>query len=183
MLELLIEEKELYDEYNEEFIYVPERKLKLEHSLVSISKWESKWKKPFLKPNYVFTKDEFLDYIRCMTITQNISEETYRWLNEYEIKIIKDYINDSHTATTFNDHSERPNKKTRQIVTSELIYYWMSAYNIPIECQCWHLGRLLTLIRICSIKNSKPKQMSRSEVINQNKKLNEERKKLLGTKG
>lgn len=182
MLEILIKEKELYDEVKQEFVTVPEKKIRLEHSLVSISKWESKWKKPFLKPNYVFAEEEFLDYIRCMTITQNVPVDVYKWMDRSEMKAVKDYINEERTATKFNDLNKQ-NKRTRQIVTSELIYYWMTAYNIPIECQCWHLSRLLTLIRICSIKNSPGKKMSKNDIINQNRHLNEERKKLLGSRG
>ena len=183
MLELVIRAKEVYDEELEEFINVPERKIRLEHSLVSISKWESKWKKPFLKPNYNFTKEEFIDYVKCMTITQNVPSDAYEWMNNDELKIVMDYINDDHTATTFRNIGERQNKRTRQTVTSELIYYWMTAYNIPMECQCWHLGRLLTLVRICNIKNSSPKKMSQREILEQNRRLNEERKKQLKTRG
>lgn len=182
MLELYIKEKELYDELNEEFILIPNKRIKLEHSLVSISKWEFKWKKPFLKPNYTFSKEEFLDYVKCMTITQNVPDYIYSGLDNQEILTIKNYINDNHTATTFADTS-KINKKARDTITSEMIYYWMTAYNIPIECQCWNLSRLLTLIRICSIKNSNNRKMTKRDILNQNKQLNEQRRKQLGSKG
>ena len=180
MLELTVKEKELFDETTEEFINVPGKVLKLEHSLVSVSKWESKWKKPFLKPKYEFSKEELIDYIRCMTITQNVPYFIYNWLDSEEMKTIEEYINDPRTATTFNHSNELPN---REIVTSELIYYWMVAYQIPIECQCWHLNRLLTLIKICNIKNSKGKKMPTKEIMDQNRMLNEARRKATGSMG
>lgn len=180
MLEMIIPERELYDEYKEEFINIKKTSLHLEHSLVSISKWEMKWKKPFLKPNYKFTSEEFRDYIRCMTIDQNVPEETYLAMTNEEYEIIKTYINDEKTATTFNDNRHERNRET---VTSELIYYWMTAYQIPFECQKWHLSRLLTLIKICSIKNSKGKKMPTNSILAQNKKINDARKKAMNTRG
>ena len=180
MLELTVCEKELYDEDANEFLTVPERTIVLEHSLVSVSKWEAVWKKPFLQPNYKFTTEEFIDYIKCMTITQHVPEEVFLYMNFNEIKRIERYINEDRTATTFSEILGSPN---RQIVTSELIYYWMVAYQIPMECQKWHLSRLLALIRICNIKNSEPKKMSRADVIRQNKKLNEQRRKATGSRG
>ena len=180
MLEITIKEKELFDELKEEFINVPGKTLRLEHSLVSVSKWESKWKKPFLKPHYKFTQEELLDYIRCMTITQNVPKEVYTWLDAEELNKIEEYINDNKSATTFNNFHEHP---SRQIVTSELIYYWMVAYQIPIECQCWHLSRLFSLIRICNIKNSKGKKMPTREIMDQNRRLNEQRRKASGSAG
>lgn len=181
MLELNIREKELYDETSESFLTIPSKKIKLEHSLVSISKWEFKWKKPFLKPNYKFTKEEFLDYIKCMTITQNVPDIVYEWLDTKELIEIRDYINENHTATTFSDINS--NRKSKEIITSELIYFWMTSFNIPIECQCWNLSRLLTLIKICSIKNSKGKKMPQQDIMKQNRLLNQQRRKALGSRG
>lgn len=183
MLELTIEERELYDEANEEFVNVPAMTIRLEHSLVSMSKWEAKWKKPFLttfgkKDSY--TIEELLDYVKCMTMTQNVPDEVYRGMSVKEFEKVNAYINEEQTATTFNDTSARPN---RQVVTSELIYYWMTAYQIPWEAQKWHLSRLLTLIRICNIKNGKDKKMSPSAIKAKNRALNAQRRKSLGTKG
>lgn len=181
MLELEIEAKELYDEVKEEFVTIKPATVRLEHSLVSVSKWEARWKKPFLKPDYQFTNEEFVDYMKCMTISQNVPEEVYRWMNHSERKIVNEYINDNKTATTFSNlDGSRPN---RQIVTSELIYYWMTVYQIPFECQKWHLSRLLTLIQICNIKNSNSKKMTPRSILNQNRKLNAQRRKASGSKG
>lgn len=179
MLKIIIPETELYDEVREEFITLKSQELQLEHSLVSISKWESKWHKPFLS-NKEKTTEEILDYIKCMTITQNVKDETYNRLNGKNIKAINDYIGDSMTATTFNDNNNKP---SREIITAEIIYYWMIVNQIPMECQKWHINRLLTLIKVCSIKNSPSKKMSKQEILNRNRALNAARKKELNTTG
>ena len=180
MLKLKISEKELWDESKQEFIEVPETEIQLEHSLVSLSKWESKWHKSFLKEQLNGSTEEGLDYIRCMTITQNVNPNIYKYLSQDEINKISNYINDPMTATTFNDHST---SKSNESITSELIYYWMITYNIPAEYQKWHLNRLITLIRICQIKNSPPKKMSRNDIINKYSALNEARRKQLNSRG
>ena len=179
MLKITVPGLELYDEENNEFINYKDQTLQLEHSLVSISKWEAKWHKPFLSDEDK-TLEEIIDYIKCMTITQNVKSDVYDRLTSDNIQTINDYIQDSMTATTFSD-----DKKTgkKEIVTSEIIYYWMVTYNIPMECQKWHLNRLLTLVKVCTIKNSPPKKMSNSEIISRNKALNAARRKKLNTKG
>lgn len=179
MLKILIPALEMYDEVNQEFFILPEKELQLEHSLVSISKWESKWHKPFLHDDEK-SIDQIIDYIKCMTITQNVKDETYDRLTGDNIKVINDYIDDPMTATTFNDINK---KGGREIITSEIIYYWMITNNIPMECQKWHLNRLLTLIKVCTIKNSPAKKMSRQEILNRNRALNAARKKKLNTTG
>lgn len=179
MLKIIIPETELYDEVREEFITLKSQELQLEHSLVSISKWESKWHKPFLSDKEK-TTEEILDYIKCMTITQNVKDGTYKRLNGDNIKAINDYIGDPMTATTFNDNNNKP---SREIITAEIIYYWMIANQIPMECQKWHINRLLTLIKVCSIKNSPSKKMSKQEILNRNRALNAARKKELNTTG
>lgn len=180
MLQLVIPGKELYDERNNLFINTKPQVLTLEHSLVSISKWESKWKKPFLSKDSK-TVEETIDYIRCMTISQNIEPNVYLNIGNDEIEIINKYIEDPMTATWFNEINH--NKKTNEVITSEIIYYWMIQLNIPMECQKWHLNRLLTLIRVCSIKNTPPKKMNKREIMERNTALNETRKKALGTNG
>lgn len=179
MLIITIPESEYYDEVNEEFIIYKEQVLQLEHSLVSISKWESKWCKPFLsrddKP-----AEEIIDYVRCMTITQNVAPDVYYRLTENNLTEINKYIDSPMTATTFHDDSRGGN---RDIITSEIIYYWMVTFNIPFECQKWHLNRLLTLIRVCNIKSNPPKKMSKNEILRRNKELNEARKQSLKTRG
>ena len=179
MLEIIIPESEYYDEVNNQFINNQERVLRLEHSLVSISKWEAKWQKPFLS-NKDKTVDEILDYIRCMTITQNVDIEVYKRLTEDNMRDINAYIESPMTATTFNNENKSSN---REIVTSEIIYYWMITFNIPFECERWHLNKLLTLIKVCNIKNNPPKKMGRHELLNRNKQLNAERRKRLNSKG
>lgn len=180
MLEITIPEQELFNEATNEFFVIGAQKLKLEHSLVSISKWESKWKIPFLDKGKK-TREQTIDYIRCMTITQNVNPIVYMGITDLNIKEIADYIDDPMTATWFNEHQKSLGQ--REIVTSELIYYWMIALNIPMECQRWHLNRLLTLVRICNIKNQKPKKMSKNEIYNKNRALNAARRQRINSKG
>ena len=180
MLYITIPKQELYDEVKNEFITFEEKTICLEHSLVSVSKWESKWKKPFLSKEEK-TVEETLDYIKCMTITQNVDSRIYQYLSKDNIKEINDYIDDKMTATTFYDM--RKNIGRAETITSELIYFWMISLNIPMECQRWHLNRLLTLIRICNIKNDSGKKMSRSEINSRNAALNAARRKKLNTRG
>ena len=179
MLKITIPAMEYYDEVNNEFIEFKEQVLQLEHSLVSISKWEAKWHKPFLDGKDK-TLEQVIDYVRCMTITQNVNLEVYTRLTEGNLKDINDYIENPMTATTFSDINQTP---SREIITSEIIYYWMVAFNIPFECQKWHLNRLLTLIKVCNVKNKPSKKMSRQEIMNRNRALNAARKKQLNTKG
>lgn len=180
MLKITIPGHEFWDERNEEFISVKTQTLVLEHSLVSLSKWESKWCKPFLSKKDM-TFEETIDYIRCMTLTKNVSPEIYKCITRENIKEITDYINAPMTATWFSEQKGGP--KNREIVTSELIYYWMISLNIPMECQKWHLNRLLTLIRVCNIKNTPPKKMSKKAITSRNAALNAARRQQLNTKG
>lgn len=173
MLKITVPEREAFDESTNEFIYIKEQTLCFEHSLVSLSKWESKWCKPFLSNIKEKTVEEALDYFRCMCITQNVKPEVFNFLTEENIKDLNDYINQPMTATWFRDDEKG---SSREIITAEIIYYWMINFNIPFECQKWHLNRLLTLIRVCSIKSQPPKKMSRSEAMSRNRALNEARK-------
>lgn len=179
MLKIVIPGIELYDEEKEEFITTKPQTLHLEHSLVSLAKWESKWNKPFLTKDDK-TYEETIDYIRCMTITQNVSEDTYRLLTSENIQQVNEYINLPMTATTFSNQKKTPSK---EVVTAEIIYYWMISLNIPFECQKWHLNRLLTLINVCNIKNQPKKKMSKRDILNRNKALNKARREALNTKG
>lgn len=176
-------EGELWDEEKRVFIPVPARKeqtLKLEHSLVSLSKWESKWCKPFFSKQEK-SNDEIIDYIKCMTITPNISPDVYDGLTEENVKQINDYISAPMTATYFSDDSD--SRAGREIVTSELVYYWMIALGIPFECQKWHINRLLTLIKVCNVKNQPPKKRSTKEIMSRNAALNAARRKKYNSKG
>lgn len=180
MLEIVIPDTELFDESTMEFRQVKSTVLRLEHSLVSVSKWEAKWKIPFLTKDRK-TVEQTIDYIRCMTINQkSVNPETYRALTNEHINMVNEYISTDQTATTFNDAN---NPVSREIITSEVIYFWMSQYNIPMECQKWHLSRLLTLLRIAGIKNSPEKKMPRNAIYSRNRALNAARRKAHRTKG
>ena len=181
MLWITIPATESFNETTEEFVYTKETTLQLEHSLVSLSKWESKWHEAFLSPRSKKTEEQILDYIRCMTITQNVDPEIYNCLTKENFDQIQAYIDNPMTATTFSDRQHQ--KPNREIVTNELIYYWMVSYNIPVEFEKWHLNRLLTLIRVCSIKNAPPKKMSKREIMSQNASLNAARRKALNSRG
>lgn len=180
MLQITIPAIEQWDERKQEFVISKEQTLSLEHSLVSLSKWESKHCKPFLGKE-AKTTEEIIDYIRCMTITQNVPSEVYNNITIENIAQINRYIESPMTATWFI--KEGPNKPNREQITSELIYYWMISMNIPFECQKWHLNRLLTLIRVCNVKNQPPKKRSKKEIMSRNAALNAARRKQLNTKG
>ena len=180
MLKIIVPAAEYFDEINEEFVYKKEQSLQLEHSLVSLSKWESKWNKAFLGKQEK-TEEEILDYVRCMTLTQNVDPEVYSRLSAENYAAINQYNEVTMTATHLcEDKTQKGNKDT---VTSELIYYWMIAYNIPVEFQKWHLNRLLTLIRVCNVKNSPPKKRSKREMYQRNAALNAANKRRFNSKG
>lgn len=181
MLQIVVPKREYWNESTEEFVQTKEQTLCLEHSLVSLSKWEEKWKKPFpLLRDGKITEEEMLYYVKCMTLTQNVDPNVYLSLTADNIKDIYAYIDDPMTATTINDKS---NGTSRQIITSELIYSWMITLNIPFECRKWHLNRLLTLIRVCNIESSPKKTKSQSATAKENRELNELRRKKFNSKG
>lgn len=180
MLEITIPDiGERYDEDKNEFLSpIKGQTIRLEHSLVSISKWEAKYKKHFLG-NKKLTNEETLDYIKFMTITQNVNPELYNYIPITEQQKINDYLADTMTATTFQIHDKVANKGLNKITTSEEIYYLMMSYGIDMECQKWHINRLLTLIRVFNVKNAegdKNNKMSKSEILASNAKVNAERR-------
>lgn len=185
MLSLDIPDLEVWDEDAERFVTVRRRTIQLEHSLISLKKWESKHKKPFLGKDH--TPEELIDYIRCMTIASDVSPvvyDSYISRSEEALREIEAYIEDPMTATTFAaDQAGSRYNPSRSVVTSEIIYYWMVTFNIPFECQRWHLNSLLTLIRVCAIKNAPRKKMSRREVMERNRLLNEQRRSMSGSTG
>ena len=181
MLQLNIRATELFDEDKNEFIPIKATTLQLEHSLVSISKWESKWHKPFLTDTEK-TTEEIIDYVRCMTLTQNVNPDTYLAITNDQIKKIRDYIQDPMTATTFKEDPNTGRAK-KKVITSEVIYYQMIALNIPMECQKWHVNRLMTLIRVCSIKNQPDKKMKNGDLVRKYADLNAARRSAMHSRG
>lgn len=185
MLKIVVPKAELNDPETADFYYTKETVLTLEHSLVSLSKWESKWKVPFLNNNHI-TEAQLRDYIECMTITQNVDPMVYYALTQENLTEVLKYIEDPMTATTITEKNTSrfgPAARGAKIITNELIYYWMTALNIPFECQKWHLNRLMTLIRVASIEQQPPKKMNPRSIMAQNKSLNAARRARLGSKG
>ena len=175
MLELIIHGREIFNESTFEFKVLKNTTLRLEHSLVSVSKWEEKYKKPFLTEQSK-TREETIFYIKCMTINNNVDDDVYNLITDEHIAEVNEYIADEKTATWFTDYENVHNNNSEQ-VTSELIYYWMTINRIPFETQKWHLSRLMALIKICNIKNSPPKKMSERETLERYKQINEKRRK------
>ena len=185
MLEIVVPATVIGEQFNEatyEFIPIVTKPqtLKLEHSLVSLSKWEARWHKPFLSREPK-TTEESVDYIRCMTLTQNVSPDVYKAITPQILQEVNAYIDTSMTATTIS--KDRNGKVSREIITAEIIYYWMICQGIPFECQKWHLSRLLTLINVCNAKNGPQKKMSRKEIMERNRALNAARRKRTRSKG
>jgi hypothetical protein len=180
-LVITVPEFELFNEETCEFFSVKETKLKLEHSLVSISKWEAKWEKPFL--NGISDGEETIDYIRCMTLMQNVDPNVYLVLPQIQsaMDAINEYIDKPMTATTIRERGKRGGRN--RIVTSELVYYWMITYGIPTEFQKWHFNRLMMLIRVCQAEGEPPKKMSQKEIMQENAAINAARKAKYHTRG
>lgn len=179
MLTITVPASEYYDMDKNEFIYFDKQTLKMEHSLVSISKWESKWHKSFLSTENK-TPAEMLDYYRCMTVNENVDPHVYERLTKTNQEAIHNYMNEPMTATTFSDKQK---SHSRDIITNELIYYWMVSFGIPFECQKWHLNRLMTLIKVCSIKNAPSKKMSKGDTIRNYSALNASRRRAMHSRG
>src|SRR3954469_7080143 len=180
MLTITVPGQEVYDESTGLLSTVNDVHLELEHSLVSLSKWEQIFEKSFIGTE-TKTNDELFAYMQCMVTTPDYPAEVWLRLSEENVEKINDYISAKMTATTFLDPPGAP--KTREVITAELIYYWMTVFNIPFECQHWHLNRLFTLIRVCNVKQSKPKKMSSAEASRQRAELNAQRRAKYGTSG
>ena len=182
MLRVTLRKREVFDEETLEFKTIEPRTLRLEHSLLALSKWESKWCKPFLSPSKTqkHTPEEMIDYIRCMSL-DDIEPDVLLGLTQSDLDKISEYISLPMTATTFRDD---PNAKpSREVITAEIIYYWMITLGIPFECQKWHLNRLMTLIKVCSIKNAPPKKMGKKAMLSQRNALNSARRRQMNTRG
>lgn len=180
MLRIVVPGPQMFDESSQEFTTVDDTVLELEHSLVSLSKWESIYEKPFLEAKEK-TSEEILGYVKAMVLTTNVPEEVFLRLSTENIEAVNNYINAKMTATWFNEPPGAP--RSREIITAEVVYYWMTIFQIPFSCEEWHLNRLFTLIRICNIKQAKPKKMSRNEIAARNRELNAQRRSQLGTRG
>ena len=170
---------DLWDPVKEEFVTEPAVTLHLEHSLISISKWEAKYHRPFLSKQDQKTSEEMLDYVRMMTLSPKVNDNVYYRLTQDHMDQISRYIENPMTATTVRDTGS----PSREIVTSELIYYWMISLGVPFECQKWHLNRLIMLVRVCSAKNAKPRKMSKGEIRRRNSELNAARRARLHSRG
>lgn len=179
MLTIVVLGKDYYDEASEKFVTLDDVTLELEHSLVSLSKWESKFEKPFLGGDK--SGEEVFEYIKIMTLTPNVPDEVFHRLSSENVDEVNNYINAKMTATWFNERPGSP--RSREVVTAELIYHWLTVFQIPFECENWHLNRLFTLIRVCEAKQEKPKKMSKAEIAARNRDINARRRKELGTKG
>jgi len=184
MLKIIVPGAEQYDPVENLFYTTKDTNLTLEHSLVSISKWEAKWKKPFMSATGM-TQEELKSYVRCMTLTQNVDPLVYSALTQNNYSQILKYMEDPMTATTVNEKNiPKSGPRAGRVVTSELVYYWMTALNIPFDpCQKWHFNRLMTLIRVASIEQQPPKKMSKRDIMAQNKSLNAARKARLHSRG
>lgn len=181
MLDITIPATELFIPLKNEFMEIAEQKIVLEHSLVSVSKWEAKWHKPFINPGYQMTLDELYSYIECMCVTKNMSTTSLRLITPTDIERIKEYINDPMTATTIT--TANSSKKNGKFITNEEIYYMMFSYQIPKECEKWHLNRLMTLLEVFAAKNNSDQKMSKAEIYKQNAQLNAARRAKWNTKG
>ena len=181
MLRITVSGTEAFDESKDEFVIQGGFELELEHSLVSLSKWEITFEKPFLSKEEK-SAEEVIAYIQCMCVTPDVPPEVFQGLQSHDFKAINEYIDAKMSATWFSDPPGAP--QTKRIITSELIYYWMTAFHIPFECEHWHLNRLFNLIRICNIEQAtKPQKMSQSEIAARNRELNAKRRQQLGTTG
>lgn len=180
MLTITVGGSDVFDESTDKFGTQGGVELQLEHSLASLSKWESEFEKPFLGKE-TKTTEEILSYVSCMLLTPNPPGDFLQKLSKENLEVINAYIERKMTATWFSEQPGAPG--SREVITAELIYYWMTVFNIPFECETWHLNRLFTLIRICNVKQSKPKKMSRAEAAARNRELNARRKAQLGTQG
>jgi hypothetical protein len=180
VLTIIVPGIEMFDETSQEFKTKGDVVLELEHSLVSLSKWEEIFEKPFLG-DAEKTTHEVMEYIKMMTVTPEVPEEVFDKLSEENIVAINNYINAKRTATWFSEAPGAP--RSREVITAELVYHWMITFNIPFECQKWHLNKLFTLIRVCNIKQAKPKKMSRTEIAARNRELNAQRREQFNTTG
>lgn len=186
MLTIIVPDKEWFDEDTEQFVSIKGAVLQMEHSLIALSKWESKWKKSFLDKLDSLTPEEMIDYFRCMSINSKADPSVYAAIwNDFELRNkVMDYINDSMSAVKFKEDKEGPHSSIKDSLTSDIIYYWMVANQIPFDCEKWHVNRLISLVRICGIKNNAGnKTMSKADLMRRNKDLNSARRSKMHSRG
>lgn len=171
---------ELFNNETQTFSTAKGREITLEHSLKSVALWESKWHKPFFSAEQK-TWEQTVSYIQCMTVSKHVDPVLYLGVTPEIVREVNNYIEDPMTATWFTE--EKNVSQNREVITAEIVYYWMIALNIPFECQTWHFNRLMTLIKVCNIKNSPKKKMSKQEVYARNRALNAQRRKSMNTRG
>lgn len=186
MLNLMIPEQKLFDNEKSQFFTVPKCELQLEHSLISIKKWEAKWHKAFLSDDKK-TDEEIRDYIQCMTINRNVSKEIYSYIPKDIMAIIAAYIKDPMTATTIRDNRPEGKGFVKSNITAELVYYWMITYGIPVEFEKWHINQLMTLIQLIQKKQKRPgkdkNRNSSKSAAQQRAQLNAQRRAMYNTNG
>lgn len=180
MLTIVVSAVESFDDSKQQFVSEGGTTLELEHSLVSLSKWESQHEKPFLGKEEK-TAEEVVSYVKAMTLTPNVPAEIFQQLDQEHFEAINAYIESKQSATWFSEAPGAP--KSSEVITAELIYYWLTVFNIPFEVENWNLNRLFNLIRICNIKSAKPKKMSRNEQAARQRELNAQRKAQMSTRG
>lgn len=182
MIEIIVGGDKLYKESTNEFIDLPKTKIQLEHSLISIHKWEMKYHRPFLKSDK--TQEEVIEYLKCMTITKNVNPLLYQHIPNSELNRILEYIKDEHSATTFyNDGLIGAAKTKNEVITAEIIYYWMISLSIPVEFEKWHLETLLKLIKVVTVKNQPKKKIDQRAWAMERARINAERRKMWNSKG
>ena len=187
MIQIVVPKSEVFDNTNQIFRRVTkETTLQLEHSLISLQKWEARWHTPFLVKKGK-TLEQTIDYIRCMCLTPNVKEDVFYCIPKSEMTRIANYIDDPMTATTVTTRGKGPGpKKKNKIVTAEVIYYWMISLNIPNEYRKWHLNQLLMLIRVINAENASNdpnNKRKKHEVLADYRAINEANKKRFNTKG
>lgn len=180
---LHVEPYEGFDSNNNMFVSIKETTLQLEHSLISLKKWEQKYHIPFLDDTIEKTPEQWLYYVECMNMTQNVDPNVFKYFSMSNLEKVTKYIEDPMTATWFNDNGKKqPQSKKKEIITAEIIYYWMIELNVPIQFEKWHLNQLLTLIRVINIKHDNTK-MGKKEQAMQRSALNAQRRAKMHSKG
>lgn len=154
-------------------------RLQFEHSLRSLSKWESKNKIAFLAGREK-TPAQMVDYYRCMLLSPEDPDLVYL-LDPSQMEELTNYINENQTASSVPN--EGPTQYNPETTTSELVYFWMTALKINWEAQDWHFSRLMMLVQITSYKQQPPKKRNPREVLSDMRRENERRKKLFNTSG